>query len=68
MKPFGLLILFALQTIAYSTAHAWSPLSEFRSSVESIQNCYWTEASIEIVQESEANKKEEEGEEEPECD
>ena len=68
MKLFVLLIPFALQTIVYSTAHAWLPFSEFRSSVESIQHCFWTKAGIEVSQEGEGNKTEEEGEKEPDCD
>jgi len=68
MKLLVLSIFFAFQTIVHSAAYAWSPLDEFRSTVESMQHCYRNVASIEVSQEGEGNKKEEEGEEEPDCD
>ena len=68
MKQLVMLIFFAFQTIVYSTAHAWSPIDEFRSSVETMQHCYWTTASSDDSQEGENKTVEEEGEEEPDCD
>ena len=67
MKLLVILIFFAFQTIVYSAAHAWSPIVEFRSTVESIQHCYWITASGDDSQGGD-NKNVEEGEEEPDCD
>ena len=68
MKLLVLLVLFAFQTIVYSAVHAWSPIDEFRSTVESMQHCYWTTASSDDSQEGNIEQTEEEGEEEPDCD
>ncbi|MDH3636152.1 MAG: hypothetical protein OES20_15745 [Gammaproteobacteria bacterium] len=67
MKLLVTLIFFAFQTIVHSTAYAWSPIQEFRSTVESMQYCYWTTASSDDSQAGE-NKEQAEGEEEPDCD
>ena len=68
MKLLMTLVFFAFQTIGYSAAQAWSPIDEFRSTVETMQHCYWTTASSDDSQEGENNTVEEEGEEEPDCD
>ena len=69
MKLLVTLVFFAFQTIVYSTAQAWSPIDEFRSTVESMQHCYWTTASSDDSQEGENKEPTEgEGEEEPDCD
>jgi len=69
MKFLVPLIFFAFQTIVHSTAQAWSPIDEFRSTVESMQHCYWTTAGSDDSQEGENKEPEEgEGEEEPDCD
>lgn len=69
MKLLVLLISIAFQAIVHSAAHAWSPLDGFRSTVESMQHCYWVTASSNVSQEGESEQEvEEEGEEEPDCD
>jgi len=68
MKLLVMLIFFAFQPIVFSAAHAWSPIDEFRSTVESMQHCYWTTAGSDDSQGSENKTVEEEGEEEPDCD
>ena len=69
MKLFVTLIFFAFQTIVYSAAHAWSPIQESGSTVESMQRCYWPTASSDDSQAGENKKPTEgEGEEEPDCD
>ena len=65
MKQLILVLFVAFQTILFSVAHAWSPLDEFRSAVESTPYC----VSIAVVSETD-QKGEGEGEEEeePDCD
>ena len=64
MKQLILVFFVALQTILSSIAHAWSPLDEFRSAVESTQYC----ALIAVVSETDQEGDEEgEEEEEPDC-
>ena len=65
MKQLILVLFVAFQTILSSVAHAWSPLDEFRSAVESKQYCVSIVASSETDQEG---NEEEEEEEEPDCD
>ncbi len=65
MKHLILMLVVAFQTIFSSVAHAWSPLDEFRSAIESTQYCVPIVAASETSQEGKENEEEEE---EPDCD
>ena len=66
MKHLLMVLFVTFLTIAYSAAHAWSPLESVEAAVKKMQYCYVTVASSEQDQKGENKGGEEE--EEPECD
>ena len=65
LKRLLLALFFALQTIVFNAALAWSPLDGVVDAVERYHNCYIPVASGDEEGEAEGNEGEEE---EPECD